>query len=432
MSVEWIYIILFLLGFLIGVVISFFYHNKKKRELALEKEKLNERVVQLEAKNEAAAAYEKQKETYWEKYEHLLKNQFQSLSLEALNKSQENFLRLAKTSFEKIQEEAKGELGKKEEKIDSLLMPIKESLNKFEQKVNDLEKNREGAYKTLSERIRGLFVAQEKLEQETGSLAKALRSPNVRGQWGEMQLKRTVEFAGMLNYVDFKEQEQMDRDGVTQRPDMLVCLPNDRKIVVDAKAPLGAYLEAVETKETAVQSLKLKAYARHLKDHIVKLSAKSYWKQFEEMPEFVVLFLPGEVFFSAALEQDPSLINFGAEQKVILATPTTLIALLKVIAHGWRQQSIAKEAREISQLGATLYERLSVFGNHFCEMRSGLEKAVSAYNKTVKSMETRVVPTLKKFKDLESTFVKEDSLKKSKKDLEAVEPLKESLLEFTA
>jgi len=232
----------------------------------------------------------------------------------------------------------------------------------------------------------------------------ALRAPQVRGQWGEMQLRRTVELAGMVNYCDFIEQASHETgEGLRQRPDMLIKLPNGRQVVVDAKVPLAAYLDALEAQDALVQTERMQAHARQLRDHIKGLAQKAYWSQFENTPEFVVLFVPNETIFSAALEQDPRLIEIGVENKVILATPTTLIALLKAIAYGWQQEAIAREAKQIAALGRELYERIAVVTGYFAKLGRSLEQSVGHYNKAINSVESRLLVTARKFEALDSS-----------------------------
>jgi DNA recombination protein RmuC len=332
-----------------------------------------------------------------------LADAFNALSSEALRKNNQSFLDLAKETLGTFQESAKGDLEKRQQAISEVVTPVRESLAKVDAQINELEKNRVGAYESLQAQVKSLLETQQQLRAETGNLVKALRAPNVRGRWGEVQLRRVVEMAGMVDHCDFYEQQSVTQEnGGMLRPDLLVRLPGDKTIVVDAKAPVVAYLDALEAPDDVTRAEQLTRHAAHVRAHIESLSRKAYWEQFDPAPEFVVLFLPGEMFFSAALERDPMLIEYGAEKRVILATPTTLIALLKAIFFGWRQQNLAANAEEISKLGRSLYGRLSTMGEHFERLGKSLGKSVESYNQAVASLETRVMVKARMFKQLEA------------------------------
>jgi len=400
--------------------------NKKNSLLLLEKVRLEEKCIclepferkyedlfanysELEKKNILLQSnLEQEKKNLSEKIsllqnaEEKLSDTFKALSSDALLKNNQSFLDLAQVAFSKLHEKARSDFELNKKSVGDLVSPIKSALEEVGEKLGDLEKSRVGAYESLKQQVGDLIVSQNSLKTETSRLVSALKTPNTRGRWGEIQLRRVVELSGMVEHCDFQEQISVSNSDTKVRPDMVIYYPGNKQVVVDSKVPLTAYLKSLEVSDEIERKMLLKDHAKQLRDHVIKLSKKEYWSQFQDSPEFVIMFLPGEIFFSVAIEQDPELVEFAMRERVLITTPTTLLALLHTIAWGWRQENLAENAKQIVKMGQELYKRLCDLSQHFANLGKSISSVVSNYNRTVASLESRVLVSARKFKEIES------------------------------
>lgn len=382
-----------LIGAVVGLLIGFLWSRGRLARLEVE---LGRARATLEGERKNAA----EKLELLRKEGERLQTEFEAIAAKALDANSVRLLQLSREAFGKEQAAAKGDLDLRKQEVQKLVEPLGKSVERLGEELTRIEKARAEAYGGLNEQLRALSGASEKLQAETGNLVQALRRPSGRGQWGEMQLRRVVEMAGMLEHVDFLEQVSGESEAGRLRPDMIIKMPGGGQVVVDAKTPLEAYLASLETTDETARASLLADHARQVRDHIRKLSAKSYQDQFTTGPEFTVMFLPSEGIFYAALEKDPGLIESGVAEKVLLATPTTLIALLRAVYFGWRQERLAESAAQISELGKELYERMGTLAEHFADLGKKLGGSVDAYNRAVGTLETRVLPSARRFPEL--------------------------------
>lgn len=382
-------------------------------------QQLREENIRLHSALEAEQRSAAERQQAFEASRQQLGDSFNALAAEALKHNSGEFLKLASENFKQLQQQSQHNLEQKEKAVENLVRPIRETLEKTERQMREMEKERQSAYGSLSKHLESMAETQRILQSETRNLVQALRRPEVRGQWGEMTLKRLAELAGMVEHCDFYEQQQVrGEEGQALRPDMVVRMPDNREIVVDAKTPLDAYLSAIEAANDEERQAAMVRHARKVRERVRELAAKSYWQQFKNTPDFVVLFIPGEQFLSAALEVDRQLLEDAMAEKVILATPTSFVALLRAVAYGWRQQALAENAEKIRVVGEELYGRLGTFADYLSKLGRSLDSSVNHFNKAVGSFDARILPSARKFTEMGIH---------SKKELEEASPIERSV-----
>ncbi len=379
--------------FLFGLLVAHFIYSNPLRQARRELERLQ---MQLQSEEQI----HEERLRMLDDAQDRLHNTFAALSQRALRENNTQFLQLAQESMGRFQVESRADLEQRQRSIQHLVEPIRDALAKTEQQIREIEKERQASFGVLSQQIRSMMHDQAALRGETGRLASALRTPGIRGQWGELSLRRIAELAGMVEHCDFVEQAQRSNAERTIRPDMVIRMPDKREMIVDAKAPMDAYLDAAGADDEEIRKRHLQRHARHVREHVKVLAGKRYWEQFEQSPDFVVLFIPGEQFLGAALEQDKSLLHDALNDKVILATPTTLVALLRAVAFGWKQTVLAENAGKVRDLGEELHKRLTVFLEHLERLGRNLGSSVETYNKALGSLERSVLPGVRKLSEL--------------------------------
>ena len=407
------------IGLALGAVVAWLF--MRGRQL-----RSGEEIIALQDRIKSQDSIQQEREIAFEAANAQLTRAFTELANQSLKSNSENFLRLAEQNLGAQQEKAKHEFGEREKAVENMVKPIQNALEAAQKQISELEKSRSEAYGSIRTQIEAMQDSQKSLQQETQNLVKALRRPEVRGRWGEITLRRLVELAGMVEHCDFQEQVHSTGEGQIIRPDMIVRMPDQRELVVDVKTPLDAYLEAVEATNDTQRKLGLERHAKNVRAHIRMLASKTYWEQFDESPEFVILFIPGDQFLSAALNEEPDLIEYALSKQIILATPTSLVALLKAVAYGWRQLSLAENAKEIRVLAEDLYGRLATFVGHMNRVGRQLASSVDHYNKAVGSLERNVLPGARKFVEL---GVHE---KKPIEKLESLDPVPRTMIESNA